>query len=735
MDQDHPSPTGRVSALCAALRVLDGAGGMDATLAQCLRSARELVDFDAGVAAVCDRDAGEVLTTSHGLPAVGEQAVVAAVVASCTEEPPAVRQTQAQVTTLAGGPPAEAAAALLGQALGLARVCRVPLTLDGKSAGVLLLGARSGQAFDAEDVAVLEALGAHAAALVSQGLVARAADRAGLLQQKLLEVSVALNAGNDIHAILDLIAHTALDVAEGQCCCVQTVDDEQHRLERVCVAPQGTPCDLGDDLQADAPAWRAVESEEVVIAATGEGSGAGPTIAVPMTTDASPIGVLRVRRRSGVGFSFHEMSGLRLLAAQAAVAIHNAHLYEVARRRSQHMEVIAEQAWQEEAKARALFEIATAVTEKTQLQEILADVTRSACAEIGFERARIYLADHEHRLLRGQLEARANSAPQPIRGEDVPLSREGNNPLAEAALGSADYMIDTVAEPVGDSGVRGYERLCMPLTTQNALVGLIVADNPDTGRPVSPQRTRLLHSLAGLASVAIERARVDKLRETLISAVSHELRAPLASVRAYNELVMDGDAGEVNDEQRLYLGRVERACKRLEHVIADLMSLSKLRSGEVAITKAPADLANLVQAVVDTMAPKAKEAGVVLEAEPAADLPLAMTDQSRVEQVVTNLVDNAIKFNERGGWVRVQVSLSGTNALIAVADNGPGIPRAHLPLIFEEFHHGTDERSRAKEGAGLGLAIASRITGMLGGKLWVESELGEGSTFYVSVPI
>jgi signal transduction histidine kinase len=125
----------------------------------------------------------------------------------------------------------------------------------------------------------------------------------------------------------------------------------------------------------------------------------------------------------------------------------------------------------------------------------------------------------------------------------------------------------------------------------------------------------------------------------------------------------------------------------------------------------------------------------MLEIGKVDPVPVTVTDQGRLEQVLTNLVDNAIKFNNEGGWVRISLRGEGAEAVLSVADNGPGIPKSAQALIFEEFQHGTDARSRAKEGAGLGLAIAKRVMGVLGGRMWLESEPGRGSTFYVSLPL
>lgn len=727
---------GHLQALCEALRVLGTPPDLPTLLEACLDAAGEIVPFDVAVVVARDVEADEVVSATRGLSTAGVGGTVAAMRNEFGREHTASDGSLITVTSARRieGPGGNESLRALRQEGEVQSGCYLPLVVNGQVLAALALGSRTAREFTESERASLTVFGTQAALVLAEVLLRRAAQRTAAFEHTLLELSLALNAGHDVQDILQLVANTALDVAHGTCCCIERLDEEQRRFERSCIAPSAGPCVMADQDGAENITWEAVETGDVAIARPAEGGDTGPIIAVPLTGDVGPIGVLRVRRERDAPFHSHEISALRLLAAQAAVAIRSAHLDEIARRRSHHMEVVAEQAWQEEARARALFEIATAVTERTQLQEILADVVRSACAEIGFERTQIYLADYEHQTLNGQLEARANAEPTPIADEIVPLRLDADNKLAQAALGSAAYMIDTVDDD-SESQAKRYERLYVPLTTQNTLVGLIAASNPDSGEPVSPQRTRLLHSLAGLAGVAIERTRVDELRGTLISSVSHELRAPLASIRAYNELVMAGDAGEVNEEQATYLAYVERACKRLERVISDLMNLSKLRSGEVAIVRAPTDLRNLVEGVMDTMAPRAREAGVSLEFEVVDSLPPTMTDQGRVEQVLTNLVDNAIKFNEKGGRVEVKLSSHGSDALISVADDGPGIPKSQQAFIFDEFRHGTDEHTRAKEGAGLGLAIAKRVIEVVGGRLWVESESGQGSTFYVALPL
>lgn len=700
-----------------------------------LTQTSRILPFTSAVMALQDVESGDVEALSEGLSPEVAKPVATQLLRVLAQEQsegcvaPVVLSNTADL----GGTSELGALRDALESAGLAGLCRVSLTAGDETLGALVFGSQEPIRATPTQLVMLTDLGVDIALGVARVLLSENAARSLQAQQKLLNVALALSAGNSVGDILQQIATTAAEVAGGERASVRLLDEGRLTFHRAHHAVRGAPRAADPDPGPDAADWRAIETGEPVLQ-TAAGPGEDQVqLTLPMTLDLNAIGTLSVRRRSGTNFRSSEAGALRFLCAQAAVAVHNANLYEIASRRSQHMEVVAAQAWQEEARARALFEIATAVTEKVDLPDILAHVTRSACTEIGFELARIYLVDHEHQMLLGQLQATAGTDPTPITDETIPLRSDCGDPLARAALGTAPYVVDAPDSRTQEGA--GYERLLIPLVSQGMLIGLLMAGNPVSRIPVSPQRTRLLHSLAGLAGVAIERARIDQLRGTLISSVSHELRAPLASIRAYNELVMEGDAGEINPEQKSFLERVERACVRLERLIQDLMNLSKLRAGQVSIRKAPCDLSNAIRAVMDTIQPRASQAGVTLSFSEEDSLPPIVTDQGRIEQVLMNLVDNAIKFNDPGGRVELKLRQQDDSAVISVTDDGPGIPPSALTTIFEEFQHGTDEKSRAKDGAGLGLAIARRVVAVLGGKLWVESEPGQGSTFYVSLQL
>ncbi len=274
----------------------------------------------------------------------------------------------------------------------------------------------------------------------------------------------------------------------------------------------------------------------------------------------------------------------------------------------------------------------------------------------------------------------------------------------------------------------------------SGLVVGVVSASAKPGATLDARAIELLCSLVGLAAGATEQARMEALRGQLVSSVTHELRTPLASIRAYNELLLDGDAGPINDEQELFLQRIEMMSLRLERLVDDLLDLSRLRAGELAIRKAPADVGAIVDHTINALQPEALRANIRLASVIEPDLPLIYTDADRLSQVLFNLAGNAVKYVGEGGDVLLRAEIEGrpesesSRLVISVEDNGPGIVPEDLEKIFDEFQRGRGAEGTTK-GAGLGLAIASRLTRLLGGEIGVESVLGEGSVFSLRFPM
>jgi two-component system phosphate regulon sensor histidine kinase PhoR len=225
--------------------------------------------------------------------------------------------------------------------------------------------------------------------------------------------------------------------------------------------------------------------------------------------------------------------------------------------------------------------------------------------------------------------------------------------------------------------------------------------------------------------------RLETVRQDFVSNVSHEIRTPLASLRALVDTLRDG-ALEDPLAARRFLDRMEVEVDSLTQMAQELLELSRIESGQVPLRLQSVAVDEVVVRPVERLRPQAERAGLALAVDLPSDLPAVLADTERAQQVVTNLVHNAIKFTPAGGQVTVSAVAAGDEVVIGVRDTGVGIPDYDLPRIFERFYKA--DRARSGRGTGLGLAIAKHIVQGHGGRIWVESVEGRGSTFYFSLP-
>jgi signal transduction histidine kinase len=295
------------------------------------------------------------------------------------------------------------------------------------------------------------------------------------------------------------------------------------------------------------------------------------------------------------------------------------------------------------------------------------------------------------------------------------------------------------------TGVRAL--LAVPLIHQDEVIGALVVRRKRVGA-FEPEIVRLLQSFASQSAIAIQNARLfreieDKSRQLEISSqhksqflanMSHELRTPLNAILGYTELIQDGIYGAPSEKITAVLERVQANGKHLLGLINDVLDLSKIEAGQLTLSLNDYSLKDTVHTVVTATEPLAAEKKLPLKVEVARDLPAGRGDERRIAQVLLNLVGNAIKFTD-AGEVRIAASAANGVFSVAVADTGPGIPPAEQARIFEEFHQVDSSSTRKKGGTGLGLAIAKRIVELHGGRIWVESEVGQGSTFRFELPV
>ncbi len=286
---------------------------------------------------------------------------------------------------------------------------------------------------------------------------------------------------------------------------------------------------------------------------------------------------------------------------------------------------------------------------------------------------------------------------------------------------------------------------CIPLITDDKKAGVLVLENlRQTGSFTAVDIVFLQH-VADLITLSIENAALkeqlgsiqahseaNRLKAELISTLAHEMRTPLTSIKGYSTALLMEEADFSDETQREFLQIIDEECDILQDLIHDLLESSLIDAGFLKLELEPVMLPHLVKGVVDDIARRSPEHHFLVDLPP--DLPIVEADPHRVIQVLRNLLDNAVKYSQAGGLVVVRVEVRADVVVISVADQGIGIAPEHLNHLFEKYFRIKSGLGRHVVGVGLGLPIARAIVESHGGNIWAESEVGQGTTLYFTLP-
>jgi signal transduction histidine kinase len=229
--------------------------------------------------------------------------------------------------------------------------------------------------------------------------------------------------------------------------------------------------------------------------------------------------------------------------------------------------------------------------------------------------------------------------------------------------------------------------------------------------------------------------RISQAKSEFISIASHQLRTPLTAMKGYLSMMLEGDYGELSEKLKEKVESIFQSNERLIKLVNDILSISKIEAGEIEMNWERGDLREIIKEVISELSVKAKEKNLYLNFEEPKEFPKVLLDREKIEQVILNLIDNAIKYTQEGG-ITVKLLTKENKLQIVISDTGEGLTKEEKEKIFERFSRGTAGTKFWTEGAGLGLYIARRFVEMHKGRIWVESEGREkGSTFYVELPI
>ncbi len=475
-----------------------------------------------------------------------------------------------------------------------------------------------------------------------------------------------------------------------------------------------------------------------------EAAGARTFLAVPMLKEDELVGAIVIYRQEVRAFTDKQIDLVKSFASQAVIAIENVRLLNELRARTTELAQSVEE-------LRALGEVSQTVNSTLDLETVLSAIVTKAVQLSGTDAGAIYDYDE----FRGEFSLRSTYGMDDgliatIRERCI---RIGDAGIGQAALKRAPFQIaDVRSEPASevlDVVVRaGYRALLIiPLLGADQIVGALVVRRKAPGE-FSKNTVNLLQTFAAQSVLAIQNARLfseigEKSRQLEIASqhksqflanMSHELRTPLNAVLGYTELILDGIYGAMPERANGVLQRVQANGKHLLGLINDVLDLSKIEAGQLTLSLTDYSIKGVVHSVFSAVEPLATAKQLALKIEVPPNLPTAHGDERRLAQVLLNLVGNAIKFTD-AGEIAIKASASNGSYTLSVRDTGPGISETDRGKIFEEFQQADSSATKKKGGTGLGLSISKRIVEMHGGRIWVESNLGEGSVFSFTVPV
>ncbi len=476
-------------------------------------------------------------------------------------------------------------------------------------------------------------------------------------------------------------------------------------------------------------------------------------LAVPILVKDTMVGVLDIQSPQEGAFSENDVRLMETVADQIAIAMENARLYEEVRTQLKERE-------RKENMLRIQRDLLVRLSTARSLSETVKHAVENLAVELRAHRAAILLVDWDAKVARpaASLGYSRRSAP----GE-IPLNEGIIGWVAQSGVAALFSEVGSGCTPFAGIADDTQSLLCVPLVSNGKAIGVIILESGETSA-FTHEDQNLLSTLANSLVMLIERAQLfeavesartelekraaaleeantslremDRIKSQFLANMSHELRTPLNSIIGFSEVLLDGIVGTLNDDQAECAQDIHESGNHLLSLISDLLDFSRIEAGRLVLDIKEFDVDTLFDAVRITVVPMVERKAQILSFQKAGILRTFRGDPLRIKQVLINLVSNANKFTPEGGCITISASMDGTrHVLFAVQDNGIGIRAEDQQIIFEEFRQVDGSLTREATGSGLGLAISKQIVELHGGKIWVSSQPGKGSTFFVRLPI
>jgi signal transduction histidine kinase len=654
------------------------------------------------------------------------------------------------------------------QELGFRAVLLVPLMREGGASGVIFIFRREPRPFSPEQVALVQTFAGQAAIVIENVHLFKETKEALEQQTATSEIlRVISRSPTDVQPVFDTIVAAARKLCGASSANVVTFDGKLiHLAAFVNVNPEyveGMHQLFPRPPSRATGVTRAVLTRSVItipdvledreyasaaprLVANARAGGFRSVLAVPLMRDGSPIGAIAVGRPEPGTFPEKQIALLQTFADQAVIAIENVRLFtELKARTAELTRSVGE--------LKALGEVGRAVTSTLDLETVLSTIVSRATQLAGMDGGSIW----EYDEARAQFYLHAtdrlpDDLVEVLRATPI---RKGEGALGRLAMTGAPVEIRDIADERSyQSRVRellirsGYRSvLAVPLLREDRLLGALAVNRNNAGE-FAPEVVELLKTFATQSALAIQNARLfreieiksrqleiaSQHKSEFLANMSHELRTPLNAIIGFSEVLAERMFGEINAKQAEYLSDILESGRHLLSLINDILDLSKIEAGRMELEPTDFDLPAAIENALILVRERAQRHGITLGRMVDGRLGMIRADERKVKQVLLNLLSNALKFTPDGGTVDVLADVNDGEAKIMVRDTGVGIAPEDQKAVFEEFRQ-VGTASKKVEGTGLGLTISRKFIELHGGRIWVESQLGLGSTFAFTLPL
>ncbi len=488
-----------------------------------------------------------------------------------------------------------------------------------------------------------------------------------------------------------------------------------------------------------------LEDREYAIGEQSSSGGFRSVLAVPLMREGTAIGGIAVGRAEPGPFPDTQIALLQTFADQAVIAIENVRLFK-------ELEARTTELTRSVGELRALGDVGQAVSSTLDLETVLSTIVSRATQLTGMDGGSIYEYDEtREEFYLHTADRLPDELVEALRATPI---RKGEGALGRLAVTAEPVQIrDIMDEGSYQSRVRetliglGYRSLlAVPLLRENHLLGGLVVNRKRQGE-FAADVIALLKTFATQSALAIQNARLfreievksrqletaSRHKSEFLANMSHELRTPLNAIIGFSEVLAERLFGEMNDKQAEYVRDINESGQHLLSLINDILDLSKIEAGRLELDPSDFDLATAVDNTLSLVRERAHRRGIALHCTVDPKLTTIRADERKVKQVLLNLLSNALKFTPEGGAIEVRATAYDDRTEIAVSDTGVGIAPEDQEAVFEEFRQ-VGAKAKKIEGTGLGLAISRKFIELHGGRIWVTSQVGAGSTFTFTLP-